>query len=295
MAGAQTFRLEPPRLRTTDDPGEQRHTTWFELYFDLVFVGALAELATGLAKDPSPAVFARFAGLFVVVSWAWTGFTMYANRFDTDDVIYRLSKSAAALAVAALAIQIPGVISGDGGTAGFAAAYVVVRLILIAMYIRARRHVHDQGRRLIDIYISAFLLTTGLWLVSIAVPGPYRYMLWGLALAIDLTTPPRAWRTLRAAPVVVSHVTDRFGTFFIIVLGESVVADAVRVSTFAGRLVLAALLLGLAAFGGGITPVAFIVIVCSAVVGQLLLEAFTFPVGAATIWEPPEVAEEGAG
>ena len=403
MAGAQTFRLEPPRLRTTDDPGEQRHTTWFELYFDLVFVGALAELATGLAKDPSPAVFARFAGLFVVVSWAWTGFTMYANRFDTDDVIYRLSKSAAALAVAALAIQIPGVISGDGGTAGFAAAYVVVRLILIAMYIRARRHVHDQGRRLIDIYISAFLLTTGLWLVSIAVPGPYRYMLWGLALAIDLTTPPRAWRTLRAAPVVVSHVTDRFGTFFIIVLGESVVADVVGVAgsrlafdswfvaftcfvvalgvwwiyfdladtsvlgrgllgliylyghflllggvaafgagtklaiaeathpalstgtrwalaggiasfalalaavhlgaewtssrdrTFAGRLVLAALLLALAAFGGGITPVAFIVIVCSAVVGQLLLEAFTFPVGAATIWEPPEVAEEGAG
>src|SRR5437764_7592278 len=192
MAGAQTFRLEPPRLRTTDDPGEQRHTTWFELYFDLVFVGALAELATGLAKDPSPAVFARFAGLFVVVSWAWTGFTMYANRFDTDDVIYRLSKSAAALAVAALAIQIPGVISGDGGTAGFAAAYVVVRLILIAMYIRARRHVHDQGRRLIDIYISAFLLTTELSPVSIKATGRSRYVVGRLGHSFDLSTAQRS-------------------------------------------------------------------------------------------------------
>ena len=42
MAGVPTFRLEPPRLRTTEDPGEQRHTTWFELYFDLVFVVAIS-------------------------------------------------------------------------------------------------------------------------------------------------------------------------------------------------------------------------------------------------------------
>jgi hypothetical protein len=30
-----------------------------------------------------------FAGLFSSVWWAWAGFTFYANRFDTDDVVYR--------------------------------------------------------------------------------------------------------------------------------------------------------------------------------------------------------------
>src|SRR5262245_30815961 len=121
MVGSPTFRLEPPRLRISEEAEEERHATWFELYFDLVFAAALAELLTGLAKDPSGAVFARFAGVFLAVSWAWTGFTLYANRFDTDDLIYRLSKAGAAAAIAAIAIEIPRVMEGEGGAAAFAA------------------------------------------------------------------------------------------------------------------------------------------------------------------------------
>jgi hypothetical protein len=62
-----TFRLEPPRLRTTADPHEQRHATWFELFFDLVFVAAVSQIGRALALDPSARVFARFGALFVVV------------------------------------------------------------------------------------------------------------------------------------------------------------------------------------------------------------------------------------
>ena len=43
---------DPPRLRTLDDEDE-RHATWLELFFDLVFVVAVAQLADGLAADPS--------------------------------------------------------------------------------------------------------------------------------------------------------------------------------------------------------------------------------------------------
>jgi low temperature requirement protein LtrA len=232
MAGAPTFRLEPPRLRTTSDPLEERHATWFELYFDLVFVVAVGELATALARDPSAAVFARFAGLFVIVSWAWAGFTLYANRFDTDDLIYRLAKSGAMLAIAALAINIHLVMRGDGGTVEFALAYSAVRALLVALYIRARRYVGGRGGDLIDRYIASFSFTTGLWLLSAFVPEPYRVLLWGLAIAIDLTTPPVAWRPLAGAPVVISHLTERFGIFFIIVLGEAVTGVVTGVAGF---------------------------------------------------------------
>ena len=44
LGAGGTFRLEPPRLRTTADPHEQRHATWFELFFDLVFVAAVSQL-----------------------------------------------------------------------------------------------------------------------------------------------------------------------------------------------------------------------------------------------------------
>jgi hypothetical protein len=50
-----------------------------------------------------------------------------------------------------------------------------------------------------------------------------------------------------------------------------------RDRTFLGRLVLIALLITLAAAGGGLTPLAFVLLVAGAVLGQLLLEAFTFP------------------
>jgi low temperature requirement protein LtrA len=68
-----------------------------------------------------------------------------------------------------------------------------------------------------------------------------------------------------------------------------------RDRTFIGRLVLAALLITLAAVGSGVTPLLFVALIAGGVLGQLLLEAFTFPTGAATIWQPPELAEQSAG
>lgn len=403
MLGSPTFRLEPPRLRLAEEASEERHATWFELYFDLVFAAAFAELATGLAKDPSAAVFARFTGLFLIVLWGWAGFTFYANRFDTDDLLYRLAKAGAALAIAAIAIEIPRVMANEGGTIAFAAGFSVVRGLLVSLYWRARLHVRSEGRRLVDIYLTTFSFTSGLWVLSIFVPSPYRFMLWGLALAIDLGVLPYAWGTLEGPRIAVSHLTERFGTFFIVVLGQSVAAvvaavaglqftvgewavagtcfvialalwwiyfdladtsvvgrgvlglvylyahiplfpgvvafgagtklaiveashaalepgarwalaggiasfalalaivhlgaewTSLRDRTFIGRLVLTAALILLAAIGGALSPVVFVVIVAAAVLGQLLLEAFTFPTGAASVLQPADLAADSGG
>jgi low temperature requirement protein LtrA len=227
-----TFRLDPPRLRTTADPREERHATWFELFFDLVFVAAVSQLGAALARDPSAPVFARFAALFVVIVWAWILYALYANRFDTDDLIFRLAKSGAMLAIAAIAVDLHRVMEGQGGSAGFAAGYVVLRTLLIGLYARARHHVHGRGRTLAEIYIVGYSFTTGLWLVSIFVPSPYRYVAWCVAMLIDLAIPTRAWRALDGASIVISHLTERFGTFFIIVLGESLAGAVAGVAGF---------------------------------------------------------------
>jgi low temperature requirement protein LtrA len=175
-------------------------------------------------------VFARFAGLFVVVVWAWVLYTLYANRFDSDDLIYRLAKSGGMLAIAAVAVNLHQAMDGHGGTAGFAVGYVALRAFLIALYVRAWRHDHAQGRKLSQIYIIGYSSTTALWLGSVFVPSPLRYVLWSLAMLIDLVVPTRAWAALKGAAIVVSHLTERFGIFFIIVLGESVVAAVAGVA-----------------------------------------------------------------
>src|SRR5262249_57895473 len=68
------------------------------------------------------------------------------------------------------------------------------------------------------------------WAVSLAFHAPWVYMLWGVALAIELTAPIRAWRFLPDAPVDRRHLPERFGLLTLIVLGESVLAVVLGVS-----------------------------------------------------------------
>ena len=210
----------PPRLRSGDTL-EHRHATWLELFFDLVFVTAVARLGETLVEHPDTAGFLRFAGLFVPVAWAWMGFTYYANRFDTDDVPYRATVSAAMLAVGAMAVA--GGEIGAGWSTRFAIAYVAVRLFLLVLYWRARSHVPD-ARSAINAYLVGFGLGVALWIVSLAVPAPERYALWALGLAAEFVTPLAGWGAISATPIDRRHLGERFGLFTIIVLGEAVVA-----------------------------------------------------------------------
>jgi low temperature requirement protein LtrA len=221
--------LEPPRLRTRGrDLDEQRRATWLELFFDLVFVAAVSQLANALAAEPTTARFFEFLGLFVPVWWAWMGFTFYANRFDTDDLVYRLLMLAAMFAVAVLATTIPSVFRG--ATEGFALAYIGVRIVLIALYARASRHV-PEARALTRNFLTFFSVAVLVWAFSIVLDRPWVYVAWGVALCIELAAPIRGWRTVRDAPVDRRHLPERFGLLTLIVLGESVLAVVLGVST----------------------------------------------------------------
>ena len=201
---------------------EERHASWLELFFDLVFVVAIAELSLELVRDHSLGGFGIFAGLYLTVFIAWQGFTFYADRFDTDDVVFRLAILAAMLAVSALAVRIPGVASGRHD-AGFVIAYVCLRSLLIALYLRAWR-ARPEARPLIARYAGGYSVSVCLWLISLAVAPPWRYVLWGIGLTIEYAMPFVAQRFHARVPVDPSHVPERFALFTIIVLGESVVA-----------------------------------------------------------------------
>jgi low temperature requirement protein LtrA len=213
--------LVAPRLRTLEDSDAERHATWTELFFDLVFVVAVAELGDLLHDDPSLTGALRCAGLFVPVWWAWICFTVYADRFDTDDAVFRVAMLAAMLAVAALAINVHLAAAGD--SAGFVLSYAAVRLILFGLYERARRSA-PEAAPLLTRYLQGFSLALVVWLASLAFTGTARYVLWGVAMVIELGTPvttPRA--ILQATPLHPGHLPERFGLFTLIVLGETVV------------------------------------------------------------------------
>jgi low temperature requirement protein LtrA len=198
---------------------DERHSTWLELFFDLVFVAAIAQLSSSLAGQPTAAGLARFAGLFIVVWWVWVELTTYADRFDTDDLFHRLAMLLAMLLAVGLAAAVPGAFRGH--TAPFAIAYVLLKGEQLVLYERARRQV-PNARSLYGRYVLAGSVSAGLWLGSLMLPDAPRYALWAVAILVEMAAPWLSVGAARAAPMNVSHLPERFGTFLLIVLGESV-------------------------------------------------------------------------
>jgi low temperature requirement protein LtrA len=164
--------------------------------------------------------FGRFLALFLPIGWAWAGFTFYATRFDTDDLVYRLLTLLGMFAVAGLASTVPDALHGRQNS--FVVAYVCVRAILLVLYVRVYRSL-ELARPVAGWFIFMFGLAVVDWLISLALPVPWKYVLWGVALFFEHVAPIRAWRLLGAAPVDPRHIPERFGLLVIIVLGEGVI------------------------------------------------------------------------
>jgi len=205
----------------------ERTATWLELFYDLVFVAAVAMMGTRLVHDVTWSSIASYLGYFALVWWLWASHTFYADRYDTDDLIYRFLAGAQMVGVALIAVSVS--LGVAGSTMVFALGYTAVRLILLVLYARAYRHVVET-RELVRGYLIGFGAASALWLVSIVVPEPYRFWLWLAAFAVDLATPYILRRAQAAAPLDVSHLPERFGLFTILVLGESIVAITVGLS-----------------------------------------------------------------
>lgn len=220
--------LQPPRLRVGEEnEAEPRRVTWLELFYDLVFVVAVSQLAHHLSKDVTLTGFLEFVELFIPIWWAWIGTTFYANRFDTDTVVRRILMAIQMLAIAALAVNIHHGL--DESSVGFALSYAVARLVLVLEYLWAGRCI-PEARQLTAHYSVGFAIAALCWIASVFIPLPFRLLFWTLGLAIDFATPLTGqYHQARFLPHM-EHLPERFGLFTIIVLGEAVIAVVKGVS-----------------------------------------------------------------
>lgn len=216
MSGTATQSLiRPPTLHL----GRAGEASRLELFFDLAYVLVVLELAHLLYLDMSWHGLLVMGGLFTALWFSWMGFTLYANRFDTDDLVFRLAKLAATAAIAGCAASASDAVGKYA--VPFAASYLLGRLILLGLYLRAWRHV-TEARPTINVYLVCIATSTLLWAVSIAVPGPGRYWLWALAVLVDAVGPVVATLRDDELPLHIEHLPERFGLLVILVLGEAV-------------------------------------------------------------------------
>jgi low temperature requirement protein LtrA len=204
---------------------EERHATWLELFYDLVFVVTISQLSHYLLHDVSLSNFFGFLFLFIPVWWSWIGTTFFATRFYSDDLGHRLLLLLQMGGAGAMAVNISGAFSNT--FSGFALSYAFMRFILIVEYIRVFRTTiksSDSANPLVKRYIIGFSIAAIIWLISAFVPiTEIRFALWIIGLIIDFATPISTGKlTSKFAPHI-SHLPERMGLFTLIVLGESIV------------------------------------------------------------------------
>jgi low temperature requirement protein LtrA len=241
-------RLWQPPARYADRPADRR-VTFLELFFDLVFVVVIAEIAHRLAEHPSWSGVGWFVFLFYAVWSSWINGTLYYDLHSTNDVSVRVFTFAQMLAVAVMAVYV-GDVPGDGA-AGFATAYAINKLILVVLWFRTG--LHDPTHRPASIpYSTAYLLSAVLFAISVGVADPARYWLWALALVLEMAgffIAMNRWRPpdFQVGDAVIAatpSLIERMGLFVIIVLGE-VIVGAVRGMAEVRSLGTGAILVGL--------------------------------------------------
>ena len=174
--------------------------------------------------------------MFAVI-WAWINFSWFASAFDTDDWIYRVTTLVQMVGVIILALGLPPMFASiDHGTTldngVMVLGYVVMRVAMVAQWLRAARQCPDRRQRLPD-------LRGG----HPARPGrldraDLRELLAGRCRRRSRwccwpSSSPARWSpsgSRGGTPWHAHHIAERYGLLAIIALGEGIIGTVAAVS-----------------------------------------------------------------
>ena len=228
---------------TGRDPNESHRTASpLELLFDLAFVVAFGaagnELAHYLAEGHIGTGIGGFAFVMFASAWAWINFSWFASAYDTDDWFYRLCTMVQMTGVVVLVLGIPRLFHSidegqylDNGM--LVAGYVVMRVAMIAQWLRAARQ--DPSRHRTVLTYAGFVAVAQVGWVALAIAHTRLGTTVAIAAVLYLVELAGPWVAERrvnegGTPWHAHHIAERFGLLSIIALGEGVFGTITAVS-----------------------------------------------------------------
>jgi low temperature requirement protein LtrA len=216
-----------------DRTGDQRVTN-IELFFDLVYVFAVTQLSHHLLAEPTVRGALQSALLLAMVWLLWSYTTWVTNWIDPERTVVRVVLVVLMLIGLAMSAALPRAFAGLGWVVG--AGYAVQQVGRSAFMVAALRRPPGQrpaGEALARNFerILAWCVLSGALAVAGGVAtGPWRYALWILAVATDVTgglagfwTPGLGRSLTRDWTIEGGHFAERCQAFILIALGESIV------------------------------------------------------------------------
>jgi low temperature requirement protein LtrA len=202
----------------------ERKISWLELFFDLVYVGAIAQLTERLSEEPNWTGVLHFLFFFLFIFWSWTDGSLYHDIHGSEGVRTRSFTLLQMMAVSAAAITFHDAV--EGRHQGVAASLSLIQLVIYYLWWSVD-YWEPEHRPLSKYYRLTYPVSAVLLITSIFTDYPTAKILWGLALISNYSAGLLSGLILGSQNknIAVFRLSDsmveRFGLFTIIVLCET--------------------------------------------------------------------------
>jgi low temperature requirement protein LtrA len=187
-----------------------------ELFFDLVFVFTITQLAETLAEDLTPATLGNVMLILAVVWWMYSGYAWLTNAVAPNSTTRRTLLLTGMAGFLLMALAIPEAFGEYGWLFGI--SYLVVNVVHSVLFWQAGPDARVAMRVITPMNILAALLV----LAGGFLPEPYRHLCWIAAPIIQIAT--GYLNRIEMHSIAAGHFVERHGLVVIIAIGESIIA-----------------------------------------------------------------------
>jgi low temperature requirement protein LtrA len=196
---------------------QPKKVTPVELFYDLVFVFAIVQVAGLLHHDPTWSGVGHAVVLFVPLFWAWAAMSTYTNLKGASTSLERLGHFGAGLCALVMAAAVPEAYGPRGLL--FGAAFLAQRAVVTVLQ-QLRRTPDDPSLT----FMVLFQISGPIMLVGALLDGNWRIGVWTFAVVLDLVMPRLIRAELSGMTFDLEHLLERYSLFLLIALGESILA-----------------------------------------------------------------------
>ena len=197
----------------------ERKATWLELFFDIGYVAIFNRMSSFYVNNYDLRNVFEYMVVYIAIWWTWIQITLYSNRFDTDDLLHRISILLHMFGLGGFALSSIEVFDSTKSLI-FIVSFIIIRFMLFINYTFVLV-VAKVKRSTLWFNSVSNLISIVLWSISIAVNFDYKVILWFISFGIDFAL--AIILRQKKMPFASNHLPERFGLFTIVVLGEVLV------------------------------------------------------------------------
>lgn len=198
----------------------ERKISWLELFYDLVYVIAIARITALLEENHSLEGFLNYFSLFAIIFWGWMNGSLYHDLHGSDGLRTRLMTLWQMLIISAMVV----ILNQHNEMFGNNVIIVIMIMQLYITYLWWSVGIYDKAHRKLNTpYSILYLLSLLLFGISLFMDLEIRRWLFASAIVINYLPPFIVHQLRKKRPSLLSlssSMAERLGLFAIILFGE---------------------------------------------------------------------------